>query len=668
MGGQRKHIIRGTGLRRERRLEPAAISRGSIAICLQILLVLFINCPSAGNCYTGKTSLVFTQIPVDRKGSEPGRGFCFQCTSPGGSRIVLIEPARPDGKFKVLTGKFHSACDPCVSHDGGKLLFAARKKSKDRWNIWEMDIDGGNPRRITGDLGDCREPVYLAKSSITPPEFADKVRWIAFTSTAAGSYDESAAQQATSLYVTNLEPIEGRGIVVWRVTFNLSHDFSPTVLRDGRILFSSWQHHGIRHFPDGMIALMTITWAGTGLNLFYGNHQGETVKAMPCEMPDRTIVFIESDACGGRLARVSLKRPLHSHESLSRGAGRYRTPHPFSDGRLAVSYTSGAGSFGIYFFDFGKKMPGEMIFDDPDWDEVDPVEVAPRDEPTGRITIVVDSKETGHLQCLNVYDSDRPESDSIDVGDVKRVRFVEGLQLSAKARSSLPGSVFRTSGSAPDLLPATCLTGTRVIGESPVEPDGSFLVELPADTPFFIQTLDEHGMALQTMRGWMWVRRGSRRGCIGCHENKELSPVNRTTDALRKAVPVSLVTPAVERRSVDFKHDVFPLIRQRCMKCHGIQSPGGGLFLGEGPSGGCFTAFENLLNLRFEKAPDPGNAVVYPGSARESRLIHMLNGWGDHSSGAAVSHDELLDGRERRIFAEWIDLGARWDSAWFTKE
>jgi hypothetical protein len=633
--------------------------------------VLFCNYTAAGDD-TGKTSLVFTQIPVDKNEEESSKGFYFQCTPPEGSRIVLLEPARPGGKLKVLTKKFYSACDPCVSYDGDMLLFAARKTRNDGWDIWEMEINGGKPRRITENLGDCREPVYLAKSSITPPEFDDKVRWITYTSTAAGSYDESGGEKATSLYVTNLEPIEGRGTVVWRATFNLSSDFSPTVLSDGRILFSSWQHHGIRYFPHGKIALMTINWAGTGLNLFYGNHQGESVKTMSCEMLDRTLVFIESDGSSydgsGRLARVSFKRPLHSHEILSRGDGRYQTPHPFSDGRLAVSYTSGIGSFGVYFFDFENNMPGEMIFDDPAWDEIDPVEVAPRDEPTGRITIVVDSRETGHLQCLNVYDSDRPEAGSINVGDVKRVRFVEGLPLTPKARSSLPESVFRASESAPSLLPAACFTGTRVLGESLVEADGSFLVELPADTPFFIQTLDENGMALLTMRGWMWVRRGIRRGCVGCHENKELSPVNRTTDALRKSTPVSLITPPEKRRSVDFKHDILPVIERRCMKCHGTRSAGGGLFLGESPSGDHFTAFESLLALDPEKVPDPGNALVHPGSARTSRLIHMLNGWGDYSSGRGMPHDKLLDGEELRIFVEWIDLGAHWDNACFTAE
>ena len=78
------------------------------------------------------------------------------------------------------------------------------------------------------------------------------------------------------------------------------------------------------------------------------------------------------------------------------------------------------------------------------------------------------------------------------------------------------------------------------MGEAPVEPDGSFFVEVPADTPFLLQLLGEKGNVLETMPRWIWVRRGTSRGCIGCHENKELAPENRVSDAVRKAVPYVL--------------------------------------------------------------------------------------------------------------------------------
>jgi len=469
--------------------------------------------------------MVFTQAPFTSisHGGLAGR-FLLNGEAEQGSRIVLLER---HGSPAVLTPEFAAAADPSVSFDGKRILFSGKRTAQDKWDIWEMDLDGKNKRQITREFGNCREPEYLARSSITPPDFNDKVRWITFISDAAGTYQEGKAELATSLYAANLEPVEGRGSVTRRSTFNLSSDFSPTVLQDGRVLFTSRQKYA--NSPE-KFPLLAANWDGTGLNLFCGTDQGAPFKTMACEMPDRTLVFVESanpSNSGGRLARVSFRRPLHSYEPLSRGTGLYLYPHPSPDGTLVVSFSSGKGSYGIYLFDFKKGMPGEQIFDDPKWQDLDAQAVVPRPEPQGLISAVVDSLTWGHLHCLSVYESDMPEVKAIRKGDVKRVRFVEGVPASATQQRRSP------SPSIPD-------TGTCLLGEAPVEPDGSFFVEVPADTPFLIQLLDEKEKVLETMPRWMWVRRGTSRGCIGCHENKELAPENRASDAVRKAVPFVL--------------------------------------------------------------------------------------------------------------------------------
>jgi hypothetical protein len=470
-------------------------------------------------------------------------------------------------------------------------------------------------------------------------------------------------EEATALYVQSIEPIEGRGTITWRATFNLSHDFSPTVLRDGRVLFSSWQQQGHRRPPHGMIALMTMNWAGTGLNAFYGNHQGKTVKSMACEMPDRKLVFIESDGSSGdgsgQLASVSFKRPLRSHQTLSDGKGRYKTPHAFPGSRLGVSYTPNPGSksYGIHLFSYKRNTAGRVVYDDPEWDDIDAVPVVPREEPMGRITIVVDSKETGSLQCLNVYDSDRPESATIEEGDVKRVRLVEGIA------ASHTGTLESGANAA-----EARFANTRILGEAPVEPDGSFYVEVPGDTPFYIQALDGDGMALQTMRGWMWVRKGSRRGCIGCHENKELAPENRATQALIKAEPTRLLTPPEERRTATFREKVAPIIQERCLGCHGGRAPRGDLYLGEGEYTDMRRAYETLT-LPADgggEATATGGKYVHRGSARKSPLMWLLFDVPGEETGRGGTHSHphvSLSDREKRAFVEWIDLGGQWDNA-----
>jgi hypothetical protein len=46
----------------------------------------------------------------------------------------------------------------------------------------------------------------------------------------------------------------------------------------------------------------------------------------------------------------------------------------------------------------------------------------------------------------------------------------------------------------------------------------------------------------------------------------------------------------------------------------------------------------------------------------------MLFGWENNSTKDKADHGGLLTKEERRIFAEWIDLGAHWDNEYFTAE
>ena len=494
---------------------------GTICSTVLFLALASLTTVSAGGEESG-TGFVFTQVPyrAELHGSKPA-AFLLNRAAGKGSRICVLSASQ---SLAVLTPEFAAASDPSISFDGKRIVFAGRRTLKEPWNIWEMDIDGANKRQVTRDLGNCREPEYLATSSITPPDFADRVRWVTFVSDAAGIYREGSTEPATSLYTVNTEPIQERGTVAWRTTFNLSSDFSPTALRDGRVLFTSMQLAARSPGAGERYPLLAANWDGSGLNIFAGDAEGAAFKTMGVETPDRHLVFIESEnpaAMGGQLARVSFRRPLRSYEPLSRGEGYYLSPRPLADGRVVVSYTRGRESYGLYYFDAGKGAAGARVYDDPKWDDLDAQAVEPRPEPTGLISSVVEKLNWGDLHCISVYDSDRPEMARVKKGDVKQVRLVTGNPAPFVGRPAKTPPEIRRS----------------VLGVVPVEPDGSFFVRLPGDTPFYMELLDGQGKVLESMSRWIWVRRGTSRGCIGCHENKELAPENRVSDAVRRGEP-----------------------------------------------------------------------------------------------------------------------------------
>lgn len=636
--------------------QPDPEGRRTPPIATAILLAGLLLAPRADTApapVTFDIPLIITQLPhpparVRSAESDPA----FTNAPPDGARIIALST---QGTVTLLTPDFASAADPCISFDARRILFAGKRALKENWNIWEMDLNGNNKRRLTRNLRNCREPKYLAMSSITSPEFEDKVRWFTFVSDAAGVLDELGTGLATALYAQNIEPIQNRGTVTRRTTFNLSSDFSPTVLSDGRVLFTSRQPADAEKFPHGRYPLMVSNWDGTVLGLFTGAYEGGTLKSMACEMPDSTLVYIESNGetgtGSGQLVRVSFRRPIQSREVLSRGPGSYRSPHALPDGRLLAAYESGIGTRGIFQFDFSRRSAAASIHSDPGWDEIQVVAAVRRPEPQGLLSAVVDSEAAVDLHCMNVYESDTPEASAVKKSDVKRIRFVEGVPVTPSDIRSTP-----PSASVPRMN-----SRLRILGEVPVEPDGSFFVRLPGDTPFRLQALNADGMVVQDQRGWIWVRRGTSRGCIGCHENRELAPENRTTQALIRIEPHSLLTPpATRRKAPDFLRDIRPILKAHCASCHSGTAPKGNLQLSTDASSEAEKTYGALLEKRHTQS-DGSQPWVVPGRSLKSPIMRILDRSQASSSGGN-GHGTSLSADEKRTFIEWIDLGARWQN------
>ncbi len=66
----------------------------------------------------------------------------------------------------------------------------------------------------------------------------------------------------------------------------------------------------------------------------------------------------------------------------------------------------------------------------------------------------------------------------------------------------------------------------QILGYSVVEPDGSFKIRVPADTPLALAILDSKGRAFQTHTNWIQVRPGERRTCDGCHSPRRGGSIN----------------------------------------------------------------------------------------------------------------------------------------------
>ncbi|MBN2327098.1 MAG: hypothetical protein JXR73_08075 [Candidatus Omnitrophica bacterium] len=617
--------------------------------------------------------LVFVQIPAQSEPSLRPEGVIYLPSDRyvDGMRIVRLS-ADSKGEAMPLTPEFASACDPAVSFDGNHILFAGKKSEEDYWQIWRMNRDGGGKKRIISRDGDCLSPLYVGCLFHLNDEGPSDQ--LAYISSEAGGANEYGVGPCYSLYAAVQD-----GSFSTRITFNLSSDFDPDVLPNGRIVFTSWRRSAMENWPLGCFGLMAVSNDGTDMLPYYGNLSAPPFKGMARVAPQAgRMYFVESEQSnwlgGGDLAYVTLRRPLKTHAVLSsEEAGLFANPCPLPDGGLIASYRridKQGGCYELYRIDPDSGDRREIVYAEEGLHCVDAQVLAPHPRVKGRSSVVDLEKETGVFFCLDVYNSDLPEVKNLARGTVKSLRVIEGLPVMRNLPRVLLGSPpFEFAGAGANHYTATPFAAKRIVGLAPVEEDGSFHIEVPAQIPIAFQLLDERGMALAEQRSWTWVVPKEKRGCIGCHEDRELSPPNRLVNAVVQNAR-RLTLPPSRRRMVDFVHEVKPILEAKCsgMGCH---SPGQAQpeldfeRLVEHPDEGALfpAAYESLLS------PIPGRPkerYVKPGGAKDSPLIWQILGerTGDSDYSGVISvmpPSAPLTGVEKMLLIEWIDLGAMYN-------
>ncbi|MCE7866707.1 MAG: hypothetical protein DYG83_07740 [Candidatus Brocadia sp. AMX2] len=700
--------------------------------------------------------VLFTQSPRTAKG-DPYQNYPHYVSE--GSRIVSFNLKTKE--LKVLTNDFASAFDPCTYWDGKKFTFAGIHKKGGGCQIWEMNIDGSGIRQMTDYKGTCRSPIYYAAGSIEEGQgriiwrdryfegdwkergTVEKTGFIIFAGSPDGVMDEFHNPYAYNLFRLDTqgghvtERITGHvlsGIEfphlntsIDQITYNVSSNYDPALTPDGNILFSSVQANGSR---------AKITFG------------------------DRKLVYVESPYMNwgvGQLAAVSWDAPYNkTYERLTKDdGGLYRSPYPLPDDRMLVSYAE-RGDFGIYWFDCKNGKAGELVYNDPEWNDHQPAPVyikyKPRwintftagknfgvttvtYQPFDQVKVEGYPHSWGTWICFDTtltdtkvgpYPSERAKV--MKPGDVKAVRIVQGVQcvepdasrFKAGVGSHLVGGCRSSSNSG------TAFQQRRIIGYQYVEDDGSVVTSQTADTPYYIQILDDRGMAVQSGLSWAYLRPYHGRICSGCHDGSYRGRAfqNQHTKALYNwwyddrshydspfafaylkldkngiyqgvkhgedvvvpsdvyyGGPSGTTSQPVEgltdekRRTVDFRRDIQPIIDAKCAGCHNANNPpdlsGGGELASVDGVAAFSRSYNSLLEAQRGKDPNLGGKYVHPSSAINSLLIwrlyeEALSQFASRENvfpiEGRVMHDKFLTQDERYLFVEWIDIGAQWDN------
>ncbi|KPJ96929.1 MAG: hypothetical protein AMS20_17820 [Gemmatimonas sp. SG8_28] len=127
--------------------------------------------------------------------------------------------------------------------------------------------------------------------------------------------------------------------------------------------------------------------------------------------------------------------------------------------------------------------------------------------------------------------------------------------------------------------------------------------------------------------------------------------------------PVNLVLPPDRRRTVDFRHQIAPLIAARCATAGCHAAGGAEPMLGEPDLPDSAASLRAVYTSLVEQSTARGGGpYVVPGSARESALIRLLRESASDSRQTVDTPHGVLGRREMILFVEWVDLGAAWDA------
>lgn len=386
---------------------------------------------------------------------------------PAGAQLVLAK----NGRESILMAGFVSTADANVSFDGTRILFAGRHDAKDHWNVWEVALTGGKPKRITACDSDCVRPFYLPGERLV---YAHKVN---------GNFV--------------LETATLDGAQALHLTYAPGNALPTDVLRDGRILFEAAYPMGSGTSPE----IYTVYSDGSGVEAYRCDHGRKRQAGR--QAPSGDIVFASTHGLGRFTSALA-----HGVE-LNAPAGEFAgDAAAMPSGSLLVawrpdrrahytlqSWNAEAGSFEALLATNGADLVEPALV------EARPV---PNQHPSG-----LHDWDYANLLCLNAYTS--------------KYNFTSGTIARMKLYTS-------NDKGKPVLL-----------GSSPVEPDGSFYVQVPADKPLQIELLDRQGKTLKREQGWWWMRKGEQRICVGCHSGPERSPENAVPAVLLKTIkPVDL--------------------------------------------------------------------------------------------------------------------------------
>ena len=447
-----------------------------------------------------------------------------------------------------------------------------------------------------------------------------------------------------------------------RLTFDQESNWGPVVLKNGKVMYVRWEYTDLTHyfsrivmhmnpdgteqkalyksgsyFPNSTFDIKPLPGSSTKFIGVISGHHG-TVRS------GRLIIF---DPAKSRKAekgmvqeipyRDSVITPIVKDQLVDGVWPQFVKPAPLDDKYFLVSAKMNEGGlWGLYLVDIYDNVTLLMETEGEGYMSASPVIKRPI-PPVIPEKVKEDSKEAS-VFIQDIYEGEGLKG--VPRGTAKTLRVFAYEYAYNRSPSNHDAQGIQSGW---DLK--------RLIGEVPIEADGSVSFKVPANTPISMQPLDGEGRALQWMRSWTTGMPGEVISCTGCHEDQSQIPSPKATIAAKKK-PEMLPTPEGGIRSFTFELEVQPILDRACMACHNGKKNGMDFTGGQiDPFSKFGRSYLNIHPYVYRQGPEAEIEVMNPGEyfGNVSPLVQMLK---------KGHHGVTLTDKEWRKIYNWIDFNA----------
>ncbi|MDR3182044.1 MAG: hypothetical protein LBT89_03840 [Planctomycetaceae bacterium] len=586
-----------------------------------------------------------------------------------------------------------------LSYDGQTILFAWRRQQSEAYHLWSINVDGSGLKQLTDGPKHDYDACWLPDGDI------------AFLCTKSPQF--AYCWNAPVGILHRMHP-DGSNLI--QLSGNYLNDFTPSVLDDGRIIYSRWEYVDKPAIP--IQSLWTIHPNGTHLQVFFGNRVLSPETFMQAQQIPGTQKIVCAMTGHGGLARggigiIDRQHGINTQASIrnitpdvniakvNEGGGDntwgrtkkiYSFPYPLDSERFLVS-ANGPILVRTFDIDSTTKQPlaSATLLPKPadgmEYFSAQPIR--PRTKPPVLGNALTNNKfDYATLAVQDVYQG---LGSDVKRGEVAAIRVVREMQKTVRIEPHLRSFGFQF----PTISCGATYAGKMILGDVPVAEDGSahFIVKAsgfdnaynavsvvssPVTGPIYFIALDKEGRAIQRMRSFTHLMPGEEQTCVGCHDSRTTTPIQTakftkaaTQQPLEPKLPDwAKVSPdrAAFSPGFDYVRTIQPIWNRYCTECHNAKDAPKNVDLTGSYTDYFNVSYETLASENQGRTGSPYVNWIPTYNGQEQNILHIKpKEWGSYRSPLAElirsghtdekgnKRFEMDDASKRKIFA-WIDL------------